>query len=447
MQCLVGIDDTDSSKGSCTTYLAYRIAVDLRHILRVRAYPRLVRLNPNVPFKTRGNAAVCLPIETADAAGAFRGIASLVSKLSDVSDGANSGLVFLEHVRTGPAFEELYLRAISGLVNRHRVAKFLSERHVRTFTLGNGMGLVGAASSLAFDERFDHTYELIAYRRREFWGTARVIDSASVREMDKATFPHTFNNFDYQKRKILIAPHGPDPVFAGVRGDSPATVIGAFRTLRFAEQLDGHMVYLTNQHTDAHLSGSLDGKVYSAGMFEGTVASVAVGGGAHVYLKVRGRGRVVSCAAYEPTGDLQRAARLLGPGDLVRIHGGIRRATPRHEKIVNVEKIEVLSVNSLAARGNPSCVTCGSRMKSEGRGKGFQCRRCGRRLARLDDGHSKVDRLIVPGIYVSSPRANRHLTKPLIRYGNEVPGASQPEIEGWLDSYARPMQELVRNRR
>ena len=58
MRCLAGIDDTDSSRGYCTTYLAFRIACDLSPSVRVVAYPRLVRLNPNIPFKTRGNAAV-----------------------------------------------------------------------------------------------------------------------------------------------------------------------------------------------------------------------------------------------------------------------------------------------------------------------------------------------------------------------------------------------------
>jgi len=49
----IGIDDTDSPAGMCTTYLA---AVLIRRLHRagVRVIEaRLVRLNPNVPEKTR----------------------------------------------------------------------------------------------------------------------------------------------------------------------------------------------------------------------------------------------------------------------------------------------------------------------------------------------------------------------------------------------------------
>jgi tRNA(Ile2)-agmatinylcytidine synthase len=394
MQCLVGIDDTDSSQGSCTTYVAYRIAVELHPLARVRAYPRLVRLNPNVPFKTRGNAAICLPIETQNPDEAYERITSLVSKLSEVTNGANSGVVFLEDLGLVPSFVEVYQRAISGLVNRHSVERFLHERLVRSFTLGNGMGLVGAAASMAFDENPDHTYELIAYRRRENWGTTRRIDPSSVKEMDSGTFPHTFNNFDYQKRKVLIAPHGPDPVFAGIRGDSPERVIGAFGMLRYGETLEGHMVYVSNQHTDAHLRKQLDWKVFSSGWVQGVVVKTEVGPGGHLYVTVASEDGVPhGCAIYEPTGDLRRAMKGLRAGDVIRAFGGVRRATTSHAKVLNVEKVEVVS--TLAT------------------GKG---------------------RLLVPGIYVSSPRANRHLTKPLIRYGRESTGRFSPERRGWLSA-------------
>jgi tRNA(Ile2)-agmatinylcytidine synthase len=447
MECLLGIDDTDSSRGFCTTYLAFRIATGLGRLIRVRAYPRLVRLNPNVPFKTRGNAAVCLQFETDDSAKAFERITEIVARLSDVAHGANSGLAFLENPNAAETFEEVYDRAICGLVNIHWVKKFLDTHRIRSFTLGNGMGLVGAAACLAFNERFDHTYELIAYRKEEFWGTKRMIDPSSVREMDLATFPHTFNNYDYQKRKVLVAPHGPDPVFAGIRGDSPSIVLNAFRMLRFAEQLDGHMVYISNQHTDAHLLHPLDDKVYSAGSLEGSVVSVTSGKGSHVYLSIQNEGPLKYAAVYEPTGDLRRVARLLDHGDVVRLYGAVRRGTTRHAKVLNVEKIEVLSVSHRISKNNPICAVCGLRMKSEGRGKGFQCRNCGKKLTDQRPSSSYSPRAIVPGIYVSSPRANRHLTKPLSRYGNENAGKAYPETDGWLSRYVTPMQELDRNRR
>ncbi|MDA4125754.1 MAG: tRNA(Ile)(2)-agmatinylcytidine synthase [Thaumarchaeota archaeon] len=389
MRYLVGIDDTDSSRGYCTTYLAYRIATDLLPDIRVLAYPRLVRLNPNIPFKTRGNAAVCLQIEAPDPEVAFERLSAKVTELSDVSGGANSGMVFLEDSSKADQFEQLYLDALTGVVSPHRVRRFLREQGTKTLELGNGMGLVGAASAVGFDERFDHTYELIAYRRREYWGTRRAIDSSSVRSMDSKMFPYTFNNYDYQKRKVLVAPHGPDPVFAGVRGDSPRSVIEAFHMLAYDETIDGHMVYVSNQHTDAHLQRELDWKVYSSGWVEGTVTEVQVGAGGHVYVTIDADGWRRFAAAYEPTGDLRRTVRLLQPGDRVRAYGGVRRATTLHPKTLNLEKLEVIS-------------------------------RGGRRV-------------LPKGTYISSPRSNRHLTKPLIRYGRENRGKESP-VDDWLES-------------
>jgi len=392
----VGIDDTDSSRGYCTTYLAHRIACDLRPDVAVLPYPRLVRLNPNIPFKTRGNAAVSLLLETKDADRAFELVSAKVKELSDVRGGANSGVVFLDDTSIAPRFEPLYLDALTGLVNPHRVRRLVRDLGARSLELGNGMGVVGAASSLGFSARFDHTFELIAYRWKEFWGTRRQIDSTSVRDMDAKTFPHTFNNYDYQKRKVLIAPHGPDPVFAGIRGDSPRAAIEAFGMLRYDEPLAGHMIYLSNQHTDAHLQQELQWKVYSSGWLDATVEEVRVGAGGHVYITLRTGGRKRLAAAYEPTGDLRRTARLLRPGDRIRAFGGVRRPTSLHPAVLNLEKFEFV----------PPMGT----------------------------------KHVLPlGTYISSPRANRHLTKPLIRYSHED-HENEAAVEGWFEGAStRPL--------
>ncbi len=395
MRFLVGIDDTDSSRGYCTTYLGYRIARDLKPEVRVLPYPRLVRLNPNIPFKTRGNAAVCLTVEAEDARRTLEAISAKVRELADVARGANSGMVFLEDPSKAKRFEGLYLEAVSGVVNPNRVRRFLDDEGVTRLELGNGMGVVGAASSLGFTNGFDHTFELISYRRKEHWGSRRVIDSSSVRGMDEKTFPHTFNNYDYQKRKVLIAPHGPDPVFAGVRGDSPSSVLRAFGMLRFGEPLDGHMVYVSNQHTDAHLRQMLEWKVFSSGWVEGRVEEVSVGAGGHVYVALDVAGERRMAAAYEPTGDLRRVAKLLRRGDRIRAYGGVRRATSLHPTILNMEKFELKSM--------------GERRNS-----------------------------IRRGAYISSPRANRHLTKPLTRYGREQFGKADA-VESWLGPTRRPV--------
>src|SRR3989442_15938760 len=57
----VGIDDTDSEKGGCTTYTATVLFQELfNRGLRPFDFPWLVRLNPNIPLKTIGNGALAI---------------------------------------------------------------------------------------------------------------------------------------------------------------------------------------------------------------------------------------------------------------------------------------------------------------------------------------------------------------------------------------------------
>ena len=58
----IGMDDTDSPDGMCTTYLGAMLAEKLQRAGYRVGELRLVRLNPNVVWKTRGNAAVCLEV-------------------------------------------------------------------------------------------------------------------------------------------------------------------------------------------------------------------------------------------------------------------------------------------------------------------------------------------------------------------------------------------------
>ncbi len=61
----IGLDDTDSTKGGCTTYLAALLVEELgKFHVEFTDYPGLIRLNPNVPWKTRGNGALCLRFGT-----------------------------------------------------------------------------------------------------------------------------------------------------------------------------------------------------------------------------------------------------------------------------------------------------------------------------------------------------------------------------------------------
>jgi len=446
MNYLLGIDDTDSRFGHCTTHLGYLIVCELARIgCAIPTYPRLVRLNPNVPFKTRGNAAVCVEFEAGSdhlRDVAFNAAERLLEAEADVANGANSALIMASKESGGDLafFRQAYQRAVNGVIGYKGVIGAISKLGIRHRLLGNGMGVVGAAASLGFSCAFDdHTYELIAYRKPENCGRPREVRPQSVKAMETETFPHTFNSYDHESGRVLVAPTGPDPVLAGIRGDSPQTVLGAFRRISLGEEPLGHLVYATNQCTGAHLTERLATplKTFSAGWLEGTILSARPIQGGHLMVELcLDDSSTVNCMVYEPSGDLRRVARLLMPGDLVRVSGGVRRASSKNPIVINVEKIDVLAVSTVAIKTNPRCAICGGGMKSEGKSKGFQCRTCGHKSAepaRQKRGPKVTARGIYPGKYLPSPRAQRHLTKQLIRYGRERAGI-HVLIEGWMNA-------------
>jgi tRNA(Ile2)-agmatinylcytidine synthase len=445
------MDDTDSRFGHCTTHLGYLVVCELARIgCAFSTYPRLVRLNPNVPFKTRGNAAVCIEFEARSDRmrdEAFGAAERLLEAEADVANGANAALVMAPKGADGDLsfFRQVYRRAVSGVVNFRGVIRAVSKMGIRHKLLGNGMGVVGAAASLGFScASDDHTYELISYRKPENCGTPRAVDPRSVKEMEVETFPHTFSSYDHESGRVLVAPTGPDPVLSGVRGDSPRAVLEAFHRIRIGEEALGHIVYATNQCTDAHLTSRLSTplKAFSAGWLEGAVVSTEPCQGGHLMVRLRADdSSTAPCMVYEPSGDLRRVARLLEPGDSIRVSGGVRRASSKNPAAVNVEKIDVLSVSRGAFKATPRCVVCGSGMKSEGRAKGYQCKKCGRRSAEPAPAKGSPRRIRL-GTYLPSPRAQRHLTKQLIRYGREQKGV-QALIEGWVKPPSTPRLELL----
>ena len=130
----IGIDDTDSPRKGCTTYVAAVLAEELAKLgVRFVDYPNLVRLNPNAPWKTRGNGAVCLRFEVEDegmAEEAFLKAVELVEKLSDLEhEGTDPGVVML----IGPVPLALRLfakKAIRGLVGPEETLRLLSLIHI-----------------------------------------------------------------------------------------------------------------------------------------------------------------------------------------------------------------------------------------------------------------------------------------------------------------------------
>ena len=163
----IGFDDTDSPTGMCTTFLAYKI-VDLLQKQKTEFldFPKLIRFNPNIPWKTRGNGAVSLKIKTRNPSKIKNQIKNLVSKYSDTKNGANPGLVFFENDSIPSEFIKFSNLALWQLINRNSAKKFIQKNNLDFFYEGNGQGLVGAISAIGYDFH-DHTLELLSYRKKK----------------------------------------------------------------------------------------------------------------------------------------------------------------------------------------------------------------------------------------------------------------------------------------
>jgi tRNA(Ile2)-agmatinylcytidine synthase len=438
MKLHIGLDDTDSPKGGCTTYIG---ALLVQRLLAMGAefidYPNLIRLNPNVPWKTRGNGAVALRIQCA--ADAVNGIEEIVFEAveenSDLTcQNTNPGAVIYPG-EVQPALTEFAKRTITSLVELEEALRLIKRFGASALGLKNGRGVIGALAAVGEMLTGDHTYEFLAYRMPENRGSKRRVDADSVFKMDEATTPSTFNNVDPQDHRVLITPHGPDPILFGVRGESPEVVYAAAQMVVTEEPVERWVIYRTNQGTDAHFNGIeriSDLRLNHPGVVEGTVLeNPEIIQGGHVILKVGDESSSADCAAYEPTKSFRDIVKALIPGDFVRVYGGLKQHQGVQAATLNIEKIEVLRLAPKVIYENPLCPRCGSRMEAMGREQGYRCRKCGLRGQEMTKQQVIIEREIQEGIYLPPPRAQRHLTKPLQRYGREKNGAEVHLIEGW----------------
>ncbi|KYH42748.1 MAG: tRNA(ile2) 2-agmatinylcytidine synthetase [Candidatus Bathyarchaeota archaeon B63] len=429
MKLHIGFDDTDSPRGGCTTYVAALI-IERLHELGVSFldYPSLIRLNPNVPWKTRGNGAICLRVMCDNSLRdeLMERVIRTVEEQADLSfEGTDPGIVFLPG-DVPLEVEAFARRAITGLVEKAEALSLIRRYGAEAVGFKEGRGIIGGLAAIGEQLRDDHTYELIAYRTPENRGTERRVKESSVMEMDKRLGRLVFNNVDYETGRILITPRGPDPVLYGIRGETAEAVKRGHEMVIAEEPIERWVIFRTNQGTDAHLRrASSIGEVepYSPVILVGEVSGdPRVIRGGHVIFSIRDSTGQIDCAAYEPTGRLREVARRLTAGDLVEVHGGVRPPSPSIPMTVNVEKIRILRLAKIRIYRNPLCPECGKRMKSMGRQKGFECKRCGFHGRDLEKTVMEWPRDLKVGLYVTPPRSQRHLTKPLSRYGLEKRG-------------------------
>jgi tRNA(Ile2)-agmatinylcytidine synthase len=433
----IGFDDTDSPNGGCTTYIAAILVEKFCNMgISFNDYPRLIRLNPNVPWKTRGNGALCLTIECPEdiLTVTKETVITTVEAHSELSDkGTHPGIVFVYGDVTSEIFK-FAKKAEQTLLTIEEASKLAKKVNAETVEFKKGRGIIGSLAAIGENLNEDHTFEIISYRIPENRNKPRRVQVSSVKSVNHFS-PLTFNNIDSETGRILITPRGPDPILCGIRGETPEAVRQAYEMIKINEPVERWMIFRTNQGTDSHLRKirTVDEiKPYNPVVVQGIVSKQPrVVQGGHVIFAVKDETGEVDCAAYAPTGTLCKIARKLITGDVLKVYGGVSYLASEHRMTINLEKMNVLELAHKSSFINPDCPDCRKRMSSMGTNKGFRCDKCGFRSTQLKKVEVNEKRGLEKGLFITSPRSQRHLTKPHRRYGREKAGPAPEMIEQW----------------
>jgi tRNA(Ile2) C34 agmatinyltransferase TiaS len=315
----LGLDDTDSSEGMCTTYLATRLVEEiLKYPCEFIDYPNLIRLNPNIPWKTRGNAAICLRFRTNLVDHIFADCREIVRSLSEGKKGlADPGLVILNSFAIPEDVRRLSERAMRTVITRREVARILKRDEFRYYKEGSGRGLIGALCAIGEE-------------------------------------PHLLKEAAMMLR--LMEPKERTMIFRSNQGTG------------------AHLLEDLDPEAAAYRSGKLRGLVSG---------NARIGRGGHVFFSLRNLLGQLECVAYAPSGDMRAKAALLQEGDIVEVGGGIRKGGNTRGKILNVEYLKVMVLSRSFIRKNPICSSCGRSMTSDGFINGFKCGRCNTRSRKV----------------------------------------------------------------
>ena len=256
--------------------------------------------------------------------------------------------------------------------------------------------------------------------------------------MQNQTFPHTFNSFDNKKSKVLITPHGPDPVFYGIRGEKVDSLLDATKILETEEKLAGHMIFKSNQGTNDHLKNTftkLTLKPFASGIISGFVSSdPKIEKGGHVFFSMNCNGDELRCAVYKQTGISLIALDLI-KGDKICVGGGLRKASKTFPRVLNIEFIKILDLQKNIVKLNPSCKICKKSMKSKGKNQGYQCIKCGK--GSKIKTKLEIPRKIQKKLYLPDVSAHRHLSRPITRLGKLNKKSDFDDSISWFSVYER----------
>ncbi|HIG20010.1 MAG: hypothetical protein CXT67_01300 [Methanobacteriota archaeon] len=409
----IGLDDTDSVDGGCTTWDFHLLLTHLEECdFTVIGHPNLVRLWPFAPERTRGNAALSAEVQTGSSPNGlidilddwFRNQYNSIksSQTSVISESASPVLVFNE--TRFP--EEWYWNAVRGYINpSDRVNEVSSISSARFWSKDGGQelshltrGLVGASSAIAWRGENDWTWEATAWRTADNIGSFRKVPSMLVGEMSDK-FPKTILNRDPNAGDTLIAPRTPCPVLYGIRSEDSSVAEQAHNWLQSNEDVEkafAMRVHRSNQATDDHIQNICSGMV---------ISKVREVKGGHASLGVFDGKKHCTLVAFKQGGEVNRLLKSLVVGDLVKWRGLI---SPNSE--IHLESL-MCSDGVPRQLSRPNC-QCGGKLYRQGIGQPLRCEQCGNTGVSvwLSTGFESINQWVEP---LSSNR--RHLAKPLSR--------------------------------
>ena len=387
----LGLDDTDSLEGGCTTEVLHQLIRQLPPNVVV-AQTRLVRLWPFAKRRTRGNAAVAVELTTEDESELIdwldnhwnNNILPLEGKVHSSTHNereqhpSDPGMVWFSKPITN---QSLYHRGLTQEIT-------VDELPIANASWG-GHGRIGATLAVHWPAE-TVTYEAIAWRNKQNSGL-RKLDENAIKEIDQMY--DSFLCRDSRLGTSLLAPKGESPVLFGVR---TWTKKGAYQALEIlgdaehTEPISGGIVFATNQGTNDHLNGQ----------FEVEVEAIEILKGGHTLIK----SSTYTFLAFKQSGQISMISQMLRPGDTIQCKG--LRA---HDESIHIEFLRVVRLSPKKMR--PLCPTCAKSMASMGAGQGIRCKKCG---YQTEDTWDYVDRQIPVNQWIQPPPSSRrHLAKPL----------------------------------
>ena len=332
----LGIDDTDSLDGGCTTLVFNEL---LNAIPCEYGEPRLTRLWPFAAQRTRGNASLSVELFADESIQQWldkywnekilplKGMVSESEHSERKQYPSDPGMTLFSEQPD----EDYYWKAVRGEV----------DYFVGGYQWG-GKGRIGAAASCAW-RASNPTWEGIAWRLGD-----REVSEESLSIVD--AMDGTFLCRDPRNSRGLVAPRGACPVMFGVRATTRKVANEATKILLDGSAATtGHRIFATNQASGDHIESVEKFTVHSKEILQG----------GHVILNDK-------YLAFKDSGELNLLAQWLEIGDKVRFIG------LTHEGKTHLEG---LHLDESTQKTRPIC-KCGTRMKSMGANQGVRCPNC-----------------------------------------------------------------------